>query len=37
MKVCVFKFFETPGPTEAKFHVAQPWDRGKDDKIIQMI
>ena len=29
MYVCVFKFSETTGPTEAKFHVAPPWDRGK--------
>ena len=27
--VCVFKFSETSGQTEAKFHVAPPWDRGK--------
>ena len=30
--VCVFKFSETAGPSEAKFHVAPPWDRGKDGK-----
>ena len=34
---CVFKFSETTGPTEAKFHVAPPWHRGKDEKLIQMI
>ena len=28
--VCVFKFSETTGPTEAKFHVVPPWNRGKD-------
>ena len=30
------KFSETIRPTEA-FHVAPPWDRGKDGKLIQMI
>ena len=25
--MCVFKFSETTGPTEAKFHVEPPWDR----------
>ena len=36
MLVCMFKFFfETIGPTEAKFHVEPQWDRGR--KIIQMI
>ena len=33
--VCVFKFSEATGPTEAKFHVAPPWDRGKDGKLIE--
>ena len=33
----VFKFSETTGPTEAKFHVAPPWDWGKDGKPIQII
>ena len=33
----VFKFPETTGPTEAKFHVAPPWDWGKDGKPIQII
>ena len=28
---------ETTGPTEAKFHVASPWYRGKDGNLIQMI
>ena len=31
------KFSETTEPAEAKFHVASPWDRGKDGKLIQMI
>ena len=31
------KLYETTGPTEAKFHVASPWDRGKDGKLIQLI
>ena len=36
VRVCVFKFFsETTGPTEAKYHVEPPWDRG--GKFIQMI
>ena len=35
--VCVFKFSESTGPTEAKFHVAPSWDRGTDEKLIQMI
>ena len=29
------KFSETTGPTEAKFHVSPPLDRGKDGKLIQ--
>ena len=33
--MCVFKFSETTGPTEAKFYVTPPWDRGKDGKLIQ--
>ena len=34
--LCVFKFFsETTGPTEAKYYVEPPWDRG--GKFIQMI
>ena len=35
--VCVFSniFSETTGPTEAKFHVEPPWDRGR--KFIQMV
>ena len=28
---------KTTGPTETKFHVASPWYRGKDRKLIQMI
>ena len=28
------KFSETTGPTDAKFHVAPPWDREKDGKLI---
>ena len=37
MCVCVFSniFSETTGPTEAKFHVEPPWDRGR--KFIQMV
>ena len=36
MCLCMFKiFFETIGPTEAKFHVEPQWDRGR--KFIQMI
>ena len=35
--VCVFKLSETAGPFEAKIHVAPPWDRGIDGKLIQMI
>ena len=31
------KFSETTGPTKAKFHVAPPWDRRKDGKLIHMI
>ena len=31
------KFSETTGPTETKFHVAPPWDKGKDGKLIQII
>ena len=31
------KFSETTGPMEAKFHVAPPWNRGKDGKLIQII
>ena len=31
------EFSETTKPTEAKFHVAPPWDRGRDGKLIQMI
>ena len=31
------KLSETTGPTETKFHVAPPWDRGKDGKLIQLI
>ena len=31
------KLSETTVPTEAKFHVAPPWDGGKDGKLIQMI
>ena len=31
------KFSETAGPTEAIFHVAPPWDRGKAGKLFQMI
>ena len=30
----ICKFSETTGPTEAKFHVAPQWDRGKDGKLI---
>ena len=37
MYVYVFKFSETTGPNEAKFHVVPPWDNGKDGKLIQMI
>ena len=33
----ILKFSKTIGPTEAKFPVAPPWDRGKDGKLIQMI
>ena len=33
--VCSNIFSETTGPTEAKFHVAPPWDRGR--KFIQMV
>ena len=34
--MCVLEFFSrTTGPTEAKFHVEPPWDRG--EKFIQMI
>ena len=28
-------FSETTGLTEAKFHVAPPWNRGKDGKFIK--
>ena len=36
MLLCVFKiFFETIGPTEAKFHLELQWDVGR--KFIQMI
>ena len=31
------KFSKTTGPNEAKFHVAPPWDTGKDGNIIKMI
>ena len=37
VSVSVFKFSETTGPTDVKFHVAPPWDRGKDGTLIQMI
>ena len=33
----ILKFSKIIGPTEAKFPVAPPWDRGKDGKLIQMI
>ena len=33
----MFKISETTKPTEAKFHVAPPWVRGKDGILIQMI
>ena len=33
--VCSNIFSETTGPTEAKFHVEPPWDRGR--KFIQMV
>ena len=32
-----YKISESTGPSEAKFYVAPPWDRGKDGKLIQMI
>ena len=37
MYVCVIKYpiSETTGPTEAKFHVEPPWDRGR--RFIQMV
>ena len=35
MYVCSNIFSETTGPTEAKFHVEPPWDRGR--KFIQMV
>ena len=35
--VCVFKFCETTGLNEAKFHVVPPWDSGKGGNILQMI
>ena len=35
--MCEFKFSETTGPTEVKFHVAPALDSGKDGKLIQMI
>ena len=38
--VCVFSniFAETTGPTEAKFHVGPPWDRGRQFiQIVQVI
>ena len=35
--VCVFKFSETTGITEAKFHVAPPWDKEKRWKATPMI
>ena len=33
--VCSNIFSETTGPTEAKFYVEPPWDRGR--KFIQMV
>ena len=33
--VCSNIFSETTGPTEAKFHVVPPWNRGR--KFIQMV
>ena len=35
--ICLFKFSETTKPNEVKFHVAPPWNRRKDGKLIQMI
>ena len=35
--MCVFKLSETTWPTEAKFHVASPWDRAKDGKLIHLL
>ena len=35
MCVCLDIFSEITGPTEAKFHVEPPWERGR--KFIQMV